>query len=358
MAADGAGEKTEKATPKKRRDERKKGNVFYSKDVVSVVFVFGAFCSLRLLFPGIAESASSFMTLIIGMISNPTSVSLGNLNLLVHSFIMAAVRCIVPILLICMALGILATAVQTKFLFAKKALKPNFGRLSPIRGIKNMFSLKNAVELIKSVLKIVIMAVIMYLMLRNDVVTMVKLMDVDVKISIAHVLSKIFELILKLTAVFVFIAFFDWLYQRWEYERNIKMSKHEIKEEFKQTEGNPEIKGRIKDVQRRRARARMMQAVPEADVIIKNPTHFAVALRYKIDQDSAPVVLAKGQDQIALKIVDVGEQHGVTVIENKPLARAIYATTEINQEIPADYYSAVAEILVYVYKLNNKNGVS
>jgi len=358
VAAGGTGEKTEKATPKKRRDERKEGNVFYSKDVVSVVFVFGAFCSLRLLFPGIGASASSFMKLVIEMISSPTEASLGDLNMVAQYFLMTAVRCLIPILLICMALGILATAVQTKFLFSKKAMTPKFSRLSPIKGIKNMFSLKNAVELIKSVLKIIIMAVIMYLMLRKDIVTMVKLMDVDVKISIAHVLSKVFELILKLSAVFVFIAFFDWLYQRWEYERNIKMTKHEIKEEFKQTEGNPEIKGRIKDIQRKRARSRMMQAVPEADVIIRNPTHFAVALRYKIDHDSAPVVLAKGQDELALRIVDVGEQHGVTVIENKPLARAIYATTEINQEIPADYYSAVAEILVYVYKLNNKNGVS
>ena len=135
------------------------------------------------------------------------------------------------------------------------------------------------------------------------------------------------------------------------------MSKHELKEEYKQTEGNPEIKGKIKEMQRQRARSRMMQAVPDADVIIRNPTHFAVALRYDMDRDRAPVLLAKGQDEMALRIVAAGEEHEITIVENKPLARGIYATTELNQEIPPDYYGAVAEVLVYVYKLNKKNGV-
>lgn len=358
MADSGTGEKTEKATPKKRRDERKQGNVLTSKDVVSVAFVLGAFCSLRLLFPGIADNASAFMVTMIDSISNPTKLSLGNLKLISYDFVLTAAACLLPLLLICMLLGILATGIQTKFLFTWKPLKPKFGKLNPIKGMKKFFSLKNLVELIKGILKITIMGIMLYLVLSGDIVNLVRMLDMDIKMSISNILLLIFEMVLKLCLVFVFIAFFDWLYQRWEYERSIKMSKHDIKEEHKQTEGNPQIKGKIKEMQRKRSRMRMMQAIEQADVIIKNPTHFAVALRYDMDVDSAPMVLAKGMDSLALRIVEVGRQHGITVVENKPLARAIYATTEINQEIPEDYYSAMAEVLVYVYKLNKKVGVS
>ena len=358
MAGGGGESKTEKATPKKRRDERREGNVFYSRDVVSVVFIFGAFYSLKLLFPGIVESASAFMVSLLDMVGNPADVSLGSMKRIGYDFIMTAAQCLIPILLICMALAILGTAVQTKFLFAKKALRPKLRRLNPIQGIKKMISLKNLVELVKNMLKVIIIGALLYTVLKADFVTIVRTMDMDVRISTAHVLSLIINMILKICLVFLAIAIFDYMYQRWEYERSIKMSKHDIKEEFKQTEGNPEIKGRIKDVQRKRAMSRMMQAVPQADVIIRNPTHFAVALRYDMDRDNAPVLLAKGQDELALRIVEVGERNQVVVVENKPLARAIYATTEINQEISADYYSAVAEVLVYVYKLNKKDGVS
>lgn len=357
MADSGTGEKTEKATPKKRRDERKKGNIFTSKDVVSVVFVFGAFCSMRLLFPGIADNASAFMVSMIDGISNPTSLSLGNLKLLSFDFVLTAAKCLLPLLLICVLIGSLATSVQTKFLFTMKPLQPKFSKLSPLKGIKKLFSLKNLVEVIKGILKVIVMVIILYLVFKSNIVSLVRMLDMDVKMSISHILLSIFTLVLKLCMVFVFIAFFDWMYQRWEYERSIKMSKHDIKEEHKQTEGNPQIKGKIKEMQRKRARTRMMQAIQQADVIIKNPTHFAVALRYDMDVDSAPMVLAKGQDEVAKRIISQGELHGITIVENKALARAIYATTEINQEIPEDYYSAVAEVLVYVYKLNKKVGV-
>lgn len=358
MADSGTGEKTEKATPKKRRDERRKGNIFTSKDVVSVVFVFGAFCSMRLLFPGIARNASAFMVSMVEGISNPTALSLGNLKLLGYDFALTVAKCILPLLLICVLLGVLATAIQTKFLFTMKPLKPKLSKLSPLKGIKKLFSLRNLVEVIKGILKVIIMGIILYLVFKGDIVSLVRMLDMDVKMSLSHILLTIFELVLKLCMVFVFIAFFDWMYQRWEYERSIKMSKQDIKEEHKQTEGNPQIKGKIKEMQRKRSRMRMMQAIEKADVIIKNPTHFAVALRYDMDIDSAPVVLAKGQDEVAKRIIAEGQRHGLTIIENKALARAIYATTEINQEIPVDYYSAVAEVLVYVYKLNKKVGIS
>ncbi len=357
LAAGGGESKTEKATPKKRRDERREGNVFLSRDIVSVVFLFGAFYSLKLLLPGVAESVSLFMQNMVGMAGRASDASMGTLQGIAQDFASVAAHSLIPFMLICMALGILATGVQTKFLFSKKSAAPKFKRLNPLQGIKRLFSLKNLVELLKSMIKIAIMGVLLYLVLKNDFVNMMKTMDMDVRVSISFVFGMIMELVLKVCMIFVFVAFFDWLYQRWEYERNIKMSKHEVKEEHKQTEGNPEIKGKIKGMQRQRARSRMMQAVPEADVIIRNPTHFAVALRYDIDRDQAPVLLAKGQDEVAFRIIATGEEHQVPIVENKPLARAIYATTELGREISPEFYGTVAEVLVYVYKLNKKNGV-
>ena len=163
-----------------------------------------------------------------------------------------------------------------------------------------------------------------------------------------------FIMAMKICAAFVAVSVLDYYYQRWDHERQMKMSKQEIKEEYKQMEGDPKIKGKIKQMQRQRAMARMMQQVPDADVVIKNPTHFAVALRYDPEKDEAPVLLAKGQDYVALRIIKVAEENNVTVIENRPLARGIFAATELNQQLPPEFYGAVAEILVHIYKLNHK----
>ena len=166
------------------------------------------------------------------------------------------------------------------------------------------------------------------------------------KNAYVQLLQMAFQLVLKTCMAFTVIAFFDYLYQRWDYEKELKMTKQEVKDEYKQTEGNPEIKGRIRRIQRQMALSRMMQKVPEADVIVRNPTHFAVALKYDPDRHGAPVVLAKGQDELALRIVKAGEENGVFIIENKPLARALYASCRLDQEIPAEFYGAVAEILI------------
>ena len=164
----------------------------------------------------------------------------------------------------------------------------------------------------------------------------------------------IFQLVRNVSLAFAVIGFFDFMYQRWSYEKDLKMTKQEVKEEFKQMEGNPEIKGRIKSIQRQMAMSRMMQKVPESDVIIRNPTHFAIALKYDPEKNGAPVVLAKGQDALALRIVKVGEENGVFITENRPLARALYDTCEIGREIPVEFYGAIAEILVYIYKASHR----
>ena len=351
MAADS---KTEKATPKKRRDERKKGNIFHSTDVVNVVLVFGAFYLLKLLLPFIYRTAGGFLERFLGYAGSVTQITSDNAGQFCMELLTAAAKIILPFAMICMALGVAATGIQTRFLFTAKNFYPKFNRISPIQGIKKLFSLKNAVELLKNLLKVAVLVAILYFLLKADMSNVLRMMDMPIQTSAAYILEMVMEMILRISMVFAVIAFADYLFQRWDYERRIRMSKQEVKEEFKQTEGNPEIKGRIRDVQRQRARMRMMQAVPDADVIIRNPTHYAVALTYDIDHDNAPVVVAKGQDELALRIVKVGQEHQVTIIEDKPLARGLYAQTELNQEIPAEFYGAVAEILVYVYKINKK----
>lgn len=351
MAADS---KTEKATPKKRRDERKEGNVFQSTDVVNVVLVFVSFYGLKLVFPMLHEIIGTFMKRFIGLSTSVTDISGQSAGSLGMEFMIAAAKGIIPFALICMMTGIIMHGIQTRFLFTAKNFYPKLNRISPLQGIKKLFSLKNVIELVKNLLKVIVLLVIIYSILKQDMVNVVRTMDMSISASVAYMFDMVMTIILRVTMVFAVIAFFDFLFQKWDYERKIKMSKHEVKEEFKQTEGNPEIKGKIRDIQRQRARSRMMQAVPDADVIIRNPTHYAVALSYDTERNNAPIVVAKGQNELALRIVKVGEENKVTVIENKMLARGLYAETELNREIPSEYYGAVAEILVYVYKLNKK----
>lgn len=348
--AEDSGSKTEKATPKKRRDQRKEGNVFQSKDVVTVATMFGSFFILRMMFPFIYESLRAFMVYFIDISGTQSDVDKSMAML----FATTAAKTMLPLLLATIVLAVIATGAQTRFLVTGKNLRPKFNRLSPLQGIKKIFSMQNAVELIKSILKVIILASVTYFMMKDDIAQAMRTMDMDLTVSAVYMLQLTMNLIIRISMVFLVIAGLDFMYQWWEYERKLKMTKQEVKEEYKQTEGNPQIKGRIRNIQQQRARARMMQAVPQADVVIRNPTHFAVALKYDIDHDSAPIVLAKGQDELALRIVHVAEENAVAVIENKPLARGLYSSTQLNQEIPPEYYGAVAEVLVYVYKMNKK----
>ena len=350
-----AGEsKTEKATPKKRRDERKEGNIFFSTDIISVVSVFGTFYSLKMLLPGIYETVSQFMKKYLVDGSGLADTSGSQLGLIVMDFASAFAKATIPIMLIAVALAILATGAQTRFLFTSKKFMPKLRNISPMQGIRKLFSLKSLVEVLKSIIKITILIAVLYNVLKDDFVAVARTMNMDIMRSSTYMLNLALDLVLNVVLIFAVIAAFDYLYQWWDYERQIKMSKQEVKEEVKQTEGNPEIKSKIRSMQRQRARSRMMQAVPSADVVIRNPTHFAVALKYDIDKMPAPVIVAKGQDELALRIVRVGEENQVTVIENRELARGLYASADIGDEIPREYYGAVAEILVYVYRLKNK----
>mgnify|MGYP003105759755 CR=1 FL=1 len=347
------GSKTEKATPKKRRDERKKGHVAVSKDVVMICSLLGTFVMLKMLFPLIYRTMRDYMIKYLSLA--PMTETLSDYTTSAYTdTVTAIIKGALPILLVSLLLAVIGTGLQTRFIFTKKNLLPQFNRLNPLKGIKNIISLKSLVELIKNIIKIIILTIILYQIIMGELKGVARTIDMDFKESTVFVLNSVMNMIFKVSIVFLAIAGFDYFYQWWDYERQIKMSKQELKEEYKQTEGNPEIKGRIRNLQRERAKSRMMQAVPAADVIIRNPTHYAVALRYNLEKDNAPMLVAKGQDELALRIVAVGEEHGVYVLENKPLARGIYASTQVGAEIPPEYYGMVAEILVYVYRMNNK----
>lgn len=349
-----AGEKTEKATPKKRKDERKKGNIFLSQDTVTVVSLAGIFYLLKGIFPMIYESMRAFLVQMIDGVSGISSLQGVMSKSLAKEIILILIKTVLPLILTTAVVAILVTGVQTRFLFSSHKIKPKFSNLNPLNGIRKIFAARNLVELIKNILKFIVIGIVVYQVLKSEIGNSSRTLDMSVVQATSWMLSVVMKMIPKVLLAFVAIAFLDFLYQRWEYERQMKMTKEEIKEEFKMTEGNPEIKGKIKSLQQQRARNRMMQAVPQADVIIRNPTHYAVALQYDLNKNPAPVVIAKGQDAVALRIVEVAKEHGVMVVENKPLARGIYATTKLNQEISPDYYGMVAEILVEVYRVNKK----
>lgn len=346
--------KTEKATPKKRRDERKKGNIFFSNDAVSVVVLLACFATIRLIGPAIVTELEQFLRYCMAAAAQSGSTLTGQTGELMMQFLLAFVKTAGPILAVAALAGVAATFFQTKLLISGEALKPKWSRLNPIQGVRRLFSLRSLIEALKGLLKIGILLMMIYQFIADIVTVITKYLYADVVSAGSHLFQISFQMVIKIMVAYIVLAGADIFYQWWDYERQIRMSKQEIKEEYKQMEGDPQVKGKIKEVQRRMAQSRMMQQVPQADVVIRNPTHYAVALRYRPEQDAAPVVLAKGQDSLALRIVKVAEEHKVSVVENVPLARALYATTELNRPIPPELYNAVAEVLVYLYRMDAK----
>ncbi len=345
--------KTEKATPKRRRDERKRGNVLKSQDVVAVATLIVSYAMLRLLGPTFVEQMSSFIEYCFTAAADPV------LN--INGFLTELTSRIGMVL--GLSIGLFAAAVviisagttlfQTQMLITGETLKPKLSKINPIEGFKRLFSLRSVIETVKGILKIILLMWLIYSNLTSAISESHKYLYTDLGSGIRHMYDSILTLIFQIIIAFAVLAAADYLYQWWEYERNLRMSKQEIKEEYKQTEGDPQIKGKIRERQQQMARMRMMQQVPKADVVIKNPTHYAVALRYRPEQDNAPIVLAMGQDELALRIIKVAEESKVAVVENIPLARALYANAELGREIPPEFYGAVAEVLVYIFRLND-----
>lgn len=347
-------EKTEKATPKKREDERKKGNIFQSKDIITVAVIAVSFYTLKAWMPYIYKFLTEFQKKYYYYIGTVTSIN--------STFAVGVFEDILEILLMCAGIlffviilvSIISTGIQTKFLFSMKALKPKFSKLNPIKGMKNVISLKGLVELLKNIFKIVIIGIVLVTTIYKVINVFPTLIYMDLLSGITFTFDLVMKIINNVIIYFLAISSVDYLYQWWNYEKNIKMSKQDIKDEYKNLEGDPQIKGKIRQKQKAMSAARMMQKVPEADVIIKNPTHFAVAIKYDVEKLNAPIVVAKGKDSLALRIIKTANDNGVCVIENRPLARALYAAVDLDHEIPVEYYEAIAEILAWVYKLKQK----
>ncbi|MCR8630797.1 flagellar biosynthesis protein FlhB [Paenibacillus sp. N5-1-1-5] len=348
-----AGEKTEPATPKKRQESREKGQVAKSMDLPAAFILFFAFLSFYL-FGGYMKD--QLMNVFRSVFNDYLllNLSIENVGSLFKQLVIQSLMLLTPILLITVVTAIFSNYLQIGFLMTTDPLMMKFNKLNPIEGAKNIFSMRTVVDFMKSVLKMSIIGYVVYSTLWAEKSHLMDLARLPLENIFVFAGSVTFKLGIKIGLILIVLALFDYMYQKYEFEKNLRMSKQDIKDEYKKTEGDPLIKGKIREKQRRMAMQRMMQEVPKADVVITNPTHFAVALKYDSKNMQAPTVLAKGTDYIALKIKQIAKENSIVTMENKPLARALYAQVEIGEAIPADMFQAVAEVLAYVYKVKGK----
>ena len=256
-----------------------------------------------------------------------------------------------PFMAAAMLAGVLFNVLQTGFMYSTKALSPKLERISPVAGFKRIFSKRTLIDLFKALIKIAILGYVAYTEFKSRIDEFPALMTQEVRFSAASFAQTAISVAFKLAIALAIFAPFDYLYQRWKYNKDLMMTKQEIKDEYKLTEGDPKVKGKIAQKQREMSRMRMMQAVKDADVIITNPTHYAIALSYKEEKNSAPIVVAKGKDYLAQKIKERARECSVEIVENRPLARALFFFCEVGDEVPEDLYKAVAEVLAYVYRM-------
>jgi flagellar biosynthetic protein FlhB len=348
-----AGEKTEKATPRKRQEVREKGQVAKSADINTAVVMLVVFLVLSFFGKYYKEKMLHWMSQSFEQYARD-DLTIDSVHLLLISWLKNTALIIAPVFFAAVAAACLANFLQVGFLFATEPLKMDWNRLNPIQGLKRIISLRAVVELLKSLLKIGVVGTVTFALLWFQLDHILSLTTKSLSTALSVLAGLTAKMGLYASVALLFLAVFDYLYQRFDFEKNIRMSKQEIKDEYKKTEGDPLIKSKIKQKQREMAMKRMMQEVPKADVVITNPTHYAVALKYEDGKMDAPVVVAKGADYVALKIKQLAKEHGVVTVENRPLAQALYRQTEIGDMIPEEFFKAVAEILAYVYRLKRK----
>ena len=346
-------DKTEAATPRRRQEAREEGQVARSVELNSAFVLLAALLILKMTGPTLAErlravAVTSFTEfpkhdLVVGDVSD----SLVRILLQVGT-------AVAPLVLGVAVVGFISSAVQVGLVFSAKALQVKGERLNPITGLARMFSARSVVELAKAIAKVSIVGYIVYAFVRDKYSEIASLAGTDYYASCAKIGQFTWDILLRAAIALFVIAALDYMYQRHQLEKQLKMTKQEVKEDYKRTEGDPIIRSRIRQKQREISQRRMMQEVPKADVVVTNPTHFAVALRYNVDMDAAPTVIAKGKDLIAQRIKQIAGENNVPLVENVQLARALYASVEIGDAIPAELYQAVAEILAYVYRLSKK----
>ncbi|MCY0896889.1 MAG: flagellar biosynthesis protein FlhB [Alicyclobacillaceae bacterium] len=345
-----SGEKTERATPRRRQEARREGNVPKSVELSAAIGLLGAMVVLRIVGGqvwgawmemfrhDIANAAAVHMTVeaVIEMLSSQVGYVIGGL---------------LPVVLVAFGLSILAGFVQVGPLFVPKLLLPKLNRISPISGVQKLFTARTLVESLKSILKLAIVVGVAYYFIHKVIESIAVLPNTSVSVLVPAVGGIVFQLGLAVSLLMLGLAGLDFFFQRYEYEKNLRMTKQEVKDEYRQMEGDSRVKASIRRRGRALALRRMMQEVPKADVVITNPTHYAVALRYEVEKMSAPRVVAKGQDHLALRIREIAATSEVPIVENRPLARTLYTSVELGDAIPPELYQAVAEILAYVYAL-------
>lgn len=346
-------EKTEQATGRRREKAREQGNIAKSRDLIGIMPLWVVF--LYLSFGGFMFTM--LITYVRMALKRGFEVSLTDVSFIsifrtdsVKALIMMA-----PLLVTALAAVLIAGFLQTGFLITTEPLMPDISRISLLKGIKKFFSINILFEAAKGIFKVIVLGIILYNLLKKEIVNVPSLVDMDIPSIALYSLVEVKKLFLTSVIVLTLFAVADYGYQRWKLSRDLRMTKQEIKEEHKETEGDPRVKVRIKSLQREMARKRMMQEVPKADVVITNPTHFAVALKYDQETMSAPAVTAKGANLIAEKMKEIAREHGVPVFEDKLLARSLFKL-DVDQQIPEVFYKAIAVILANVYKLKGKVG--
>jgi flagellar biosynthesis protein FlhB len=348
-------DKTEAATPRRREEAREEGRVAKSMDVTSAAVLLVCLIILKVGGPYLLQGlADVFRDTYAGL--NSTDLRLDSIPTLARSNMLRVGMLCLPVALGAAAVGIVSNVSQVGMKIAVKPLSPRMDRIDPLKGLMRLVSKQSGVELLKSVAKVAIVSYVVYAFLREEYPTMGRLAGMSLSTIGGEIGTMCWRLLVRACAAMLVIAILDYIYQRLSFEQSLKMTKQEVKEEYKRSEGDPQVKSRIRQRQREMARNRMMQEVPRADVVITNPTHIAVAIKYESERMSAPVVLAKGQRLVAEKIKAIAEANGIPIIENKPVARLLYKVAEIGHQVPEELYQAVAEILAFVYRMGQKAG--
>jgi len=352
MAEESGQERTETATGKRRNDFREKGQVAQSKEVTTAgLFTLSLLLWFFYLRPFWKNLEQIYVISLLRI--RDFEFSAPEVITLFWAIGVSLAKLLWPIFMVTLLVGFLSTFLQVGPLFATKVFKPDIAKFNPIKGMKKFVSKRSAVELIKSLCKVGLVGYVAYLTVENHFESVLGLVWLDLRENLTFLADLAFLIMAKTCAIMILLAFIDFAFSRYEMEQKMKMTKQEVKEEHKDTEGNPQIKSRIRSMQLQQARRRMMAEVPKADVIITNPTHLSIAISYERETMDAPTIIAKGADHVAFKIREIARELKIPVIENKPLARALYKQ-EIGEQVPEELFTAVAEVLAYVYRLKNK----
>ncbi len=352
MAEDSQQEKTEQATDKRREDFRKKGQVAQSREIHTAALMTSFLLLWTFYGPTFWENLQGLLGGLLAQTGTfeVTPLSVQNLFL----FILGKLGLLLaPLLLLVLVVGFFSTFFQVGWLFTTKPLEPELGKLNPIKGAAKFFSKRSMLEIVKSLVKVAVIGFVAFKTVAGEFEQGLYLIDMPPVSTISYLAGVAFSVLAKTCGILILLGIIDLLFVRWELEEKMKMTKQEQKEEFKESEGDPHLKGKIRQIQMEQARRRMMEEVPKADVIITNPTHLSVAISYRRGEMDAPQIVAKGADAVAMRIREIAKEHNVPLVENVPVARALFKV-DIGEQVPEDLFKAVAEILAYVYSLKGK----